>query len=102
MRLLTALIGGWSILMAQVPSSGGLPLYGHRIVNVYPHDAGAFTQALQYLDGYVYEATRLNGRASIRKATPEAGKALHQRTVPGDVFGDGITVRQNDLSDLTR
>ena len=62
MRLLTALIGGWSILMAQVPSSGGLPLYGYRIVNVYPHDAGAFTQGLQYLDGYFYEGTGLNVR----------------------------------------
>ena len=101
MRLLTALIGGWSILMAQVPSSGGLPLYGYRIVNVYPHDAGAFTQGLQYLDGYFYEGTGLNGRSSIRKVTLETGKVLQQRTVPGEFFGEGITVWKNDLFELT-
>ncbi|PYQ79580.1 MAG: glutamine cyclotransferase [Acidobacteria bacterium] len=101
MRLLIALIGGWSILMAQVPSSGGLPLYGYRIVNVYPHDAGAFTQGLQYLDGYFYEGTGLNGRSSIRKVTLETGKVLQQRTVPGEFFGEGITVWKNDLFELT-
>ena len=101
MRLLTALIGGWSILMAQVPSSGGLPLYGYRVVNVYPHDAGAFTQGLQYLDGYFYEGTGLNGRSSIRKVTLETGKVLQQRTVPGEFFGEGITVWKNDLFELT-
>jgi len=101
MRLLIALIGGWSILMAQVPSSGGLPLYGYRVVNVYPHDANAFTQGLQYLDGYFYEGTGLNGRSSIRKVTPETGKVLQQRTVPGEYFGEGITVWKNDLIELT-
>ena len=101
MRLLTALIGGWSILMAQVPSSGGLPLYGYRVVNVYPHDASAFTQGLQYLDGYFYEGTGLNGRSSIRKVTLETGKVLQQRTVPGEFFGEGITVWKNDLFELT-
>ena len=101
MRLLIALIGGWSILMAQVPSSGGLPSYGYRIVNVYPHDASAFTQGLQYLDGYFYEGTGLNGRSSIRKVTLETGKVLQQRTVPGEFFGEGITVWKNDLFELT-
>ena len=101
MRLLIALIGGWSILMAQVPSSGGLPLYGYRVVNVYPHDASAFTQGLQYLDGYFYEGTGLNGRSSIRKVTLETGKVLQQRTVPGEFFGEGITVWKNDLFELT-
>ena len=101
MRLLIALIGGWSILMAEVPSSGGLPLYGYRVVNVYPHDASAFTQGLQYLDGYFYEGTGLNGRSSIRKVTLETGKVLQQRTVPGEFFGEGITVWKNDLFELT-
>jgi glutaminyl-peptide cyclotransferase len=101
MRLLTALIGGWSILMAQVPSSGGLPLYGYRIVKVYPHDASAFTQGLQYLDGFFYEGTGLNGRSSIRKVAPETGKVLQQRMVPGEFFGEGITVWKNDLIELT-
>jgi glutaminyl-peptide cyclotransferase len=101
MRLLIALIGGWSILMAQVPSSGGLPLYGYRVVNVYPHDVNAFTQGLQYLDGYFYEGTGLNGRSSIRKVSPETGKVLQQRAVPGEFFGEGITVWKNDLIELT-
>ena len=101
MRLVTAFVGGW-LLLAQLPTGGGrLPLYGYRVVNVYPHDPNAFTQGLQYLDGFLYEGTGLNGRSSIRKVALETGKVVQQRAVPGEFFGEGITVLKNDLIELT-
>ena len=33
----------------------------HHIVHVYPHDPAAFTQGLEYHDGFLYEGTDLRG-----------------------------------------
>ena len=43
--------------------SPGVPMYGYQIQHVYPHDRGAFTQGLQYVDGALYEGTGLNGHS---------------------------------------
>lgn len=82
-------------------AGGNLPLYGYQIVRAYPHDAAAFTQGLQYVDGVLYEGTGLNGRSSIRKVELETGKVLQKRDVPSEHFGEGITIWKNDLIELT-
>ena len=78
-----------------------VPLYGYQIVRVYPHDANAFTQGLQYADGVLYEGTGLNGRSSIRKVKLETGEVLQKRDVPAQYFGEGITIWKSDLIELT-
>ena len=60
----------------QPPAGSTLPLYGYQLCSVYPHDPKAFTQGLQYLDGFLYEGTGLNGRSSIRKVKLETGEVL--------------------------
>ena len=82
-------------------ASGHLPIYGYQIVRVYPHDARAFTQGLQYLDGVLFEGTGQVGQSSIRKVELATGKVLQQREVPAPHFGEGITVWKNDLIELT-
>ena len=79
----------------------GVQMYGYQIQHVYPHDHGAFTQGLQYVDGALYEGTGRNGRSSIRKVALETGKVLQQRDVSAEYFGEGITVWKNDLIELT-
>jgi len=78
-----------------------VPTFGYQIVNVYPHDRDAFTQGLQYVDGFLFEGTGLNGRSSIRKVKLETGEVLQKRDVPPEFFGEGITVFKNDLIELT-
>ena len=63
--------------------------------------ANAFTQGLQYLDGVLYEGTGLNGRSSIRKVKFETGEVLQQRATRPEHFGEGITIWQTDLIQLT-
>lgn len=79
----------------------GVQMYGYQIQHVYPHDHGAFTQGLQYVNGALYEGTGLNGHSSIRKVALETGKVLQQRDVSAEHFGEGITVWKNDLIELT-
>jgi glutaminyl-peptide cyclotransferase len=78
-----------------------LPTYGYKVQHVYPHDANAFTQGLQYVDGVLYEGTGLNGRSSIRKVKLETGEVLQRRDVPAQHFGEGITVWKTELIELT-
>ena len=39
--------------------------YTYRVKAVYPHDTGAYTQGLFWLDGYLYEGTGQNGRSGF-------------------------------------
>lgn len=101
MRTLAAALAATIMTIPQIPTGSNLPVYGYQIVHVYPHDAKAFTQGLQYLDGVFYEGTGQVGQSSIRKVEVETGKVLQQRDVPPPHFGEGITVWKNDLLELT-
>ena len=85
----------------QPPAGANLPVLGYTVVRAYPHDRDAFTQGLQYLDGFLYEGTGLNGRSSIRKVKLETGEVLQRRDVPAQYFGEGIVVWQSELFQLT-
>ncbi len=84
----------------QQPASN-VPTFGYQIVNVYPHDPQAFTQGLQYVDGFLYEGTGLNARSSIRKVKLETGEVLQKRDLASEHFGEGITIFRNELFELT-
>jgi len=88
-------------LARQQPPAAAMPMQGYQVVRVYPHDPNAFTQGLQYVNGVLYEGTGLNGRSSIRRVELETGKVLQRREVPPTHFGEGITVFNSDLFELT-
>jgi glutamine cyclotransferase len=77
------------------------PRASYSVVRSYPHDHGAFTQGLEYVDGFFYEGTGLNGKSSIRKVKVETGEVVQRRDVSGEYFGEGITVWKSDLIELT-
>ena len=68
---------------------------------MYPHDPEAFTEGLFYLDGFLYEATGLAGKSSVRKVDVRTGKVLQQQDVPEPYFGEGIVAWKNHLIQLT-
>jgi glutamine cyclotransferase len=97
------LIGGaclaWAV--ARDPSPA---VQGYEVVNVYPHDAKAFTQGLVFdAEGQLYEGTGLHGESTLRKVDLKTGipddKAyfsLHQQ-----YFGEGIAVVGDNIFQLT-
>jgi glutaminyl-peptide cyclotransferase len=88
--------------VAQQPStSASLPAYGYTVVHTYPHDPRAFTQGLQYVDGFLYEGTGQNGQSSIRKVKLETGEVVQRRDIAAQYFGEGITVWKSELVQLT-
>jgi glutaminyl-peptide cyclotransferase len=93
------------VLLAQTatipPSTSRVPVYHYTVLHSYPHDSDAFTEGLEYHDGFLYESTGLNGRSSIRKVKIETGEILQQKNVSKDYFGEGITFWKGDLFELT-
>jgi glutaminyl-peptide cyclotransferase len=89
-----------SPLSEQAPSAA-LPLYSYTVVRTYPHDSTAFTQGLQFVDGVLYEGTGLNGKSSIRRVKLETGEVLQRRNLDAAHFGEGITLWQSNIIQLT-
>jgi glutamine cyclotransferase len=85
----------------QRRQSSTAPVTGYTIVKIYPHDPGAFTQGLVFLDGIFYEGTGLNGKSSIRKVKPETGEVLQIQKIDDRYFGEGIAVVGDRLIQLT-
>jgi glutaminyl-peptide cyclotransferase len=77
------------------------PVYGYRIVHAYPHDPEAFTQGLEFHDGFLYEGTGLKGRSTLRKVELESGKVLQEVQLNPEYFGEGITVLDQRIFELT-
>lgn len=77
------------------------PEYTYTIVNVYPHDPDAFTQGLIYHKGVLYESTGLYDKSSLRRVELETGKVLQQIKLDKSYFGEGITLWQDRIIQLT-
>ena len=75
--------------------------YGYEIVHTFPHDPGAFTQGLIFLDGVLFESTGLNGKSSLRKVKLETGEVLQRRDVEEKYFAEGLTEWRGTLIQLT-
>ena len=74
---------------------------GYAVTHVYPHDARAFTQGIEFRDGVLYEGTGLNGQSTLRKVELATGKVLQQIAVPPEYFGEGITTWGETILQLT-
>jgi glutaminyl-peptide cyclotransferase len=73
----------------------------YQVVREYPHDPGAYTQGLIYLDGFLYESTGITGRSSVRKVRLETGEVIRERAVNPRDFGEGLTEWHGRLVQLT-
>jgi glutaminyl-peptide cyclotransferase len=86
---------------AAARAAAPVPEYTYRVVHIYPHDPGAFTQGLEYRAGVLYEGTGLEGRSTLRKVKLETGEVLQQVPVESRFFGEGITVLNQQIVQLT-
>lgn len=77
------------------------PEYHVKVVHSYPHDRTAFTQGFEFHDGKLYEGTGLEGRSSVRVEDLESGKVLRSIDIPKPIFGEGITVLDGHIVEIT-
>ena len=77
------------------------PQFKYEIINKYPHDPEAFTQGLQIHQGILYEGTGLYGKSSLRIVNLETGEILQNIELSQKYFGEGITVFNKKIYQLT-
>ena len=75
--------------------------YTYEIINEYPHDSNAFTQGLEFHNGYLYESTGLNKESSLRKVELETGKVLKKIDLESKYFAEGMTIVDDKIIQLT-
>lgn len=99
--LLTIFIVVAAMYIINTITSPSEQFYSCKIINTYPHDSNAFTQGLVYEDGFLYEGTGREGQSSIRKVEYETGKVIQIYNLPEKYFGEGITIFQDKIFQLT-
>jgi glutamine cyclotransferase len=83
-------------------SDNHIPLhYTYTILNTYPHDTNAFTQGLFFENGTLYESTGLYNQSTLRHVELETGSVLKLHSLPSQYFGEGITMFNNRIIQLT-
>ena len=76
-------------------------LLKYTIVNTFPHDVNAFTEGLEFYRDTLYESTGQKGNSYIRKFDYKTGKIYKQTDLSPEYFGEGITVINNKIFQLT-
>ncbi len=90
-----------ALLAFASTSWAAIPVYGYKIVHVYPHDTSAYTEGLFYKDGFLYESAGQYGESTVRKVQLDTGKVVQLRHLPPQYFGEGIVAWKNRLIQLT-
>ncbi len=103
MILEAILVGACSNIPESSPPTGSdvIPIYTYEVVNIYPHDREAYTQGLVFKDGVLYEGTGRRGHSTLRRVDLKSGAVLQLHKLPAQFFGEGITVYENKLIQLT-
>ncbi|MGF7232417.1 glutaminyl-peptide cyclotransferase [Arachidicoccus sp.] len=73
----------------------------YKVVNVYPHDPNSFTEGFFLHDGQVFESIGLNGHSKLLVYDLKSGKVTQSVTLPSEYFGEGISIVNNKLYQLT-
>jgi glutaminyl-peptide cyclotransferase len=75
--------------------------YTYQIVATYPHDVSHFTQGLEFHDNTLYEGTGQEGSSAIYRLDLKTGKAQKETKLEYQYFGEGITILNNKIFELT-
>lgn len=78
-----------------------IPVYGYKIINVYPHDRTAYTEGLVYDGKTLYESTGLYGKSTLRQVDLKTGRVQKLYRLSDDIFGEGLTLWKDQLIQLT-
>ena len=88
-------------VLPPIGDGEGVARWAVEIIEWFPHDPDAFTQGLEVADGTMYESTGLWGRSSLRTVDAATGNITAQVDLPEDFFGEGLTVVDDAIVQLT-
>jgi glutamine cyclotransferase len=89
------------VLLGNAPVDREPLHYAYNIVDVYPHNETAFTQGLVFEGGSLYESTGLYSQSTLRRLELETGNTAQLHSLPDNFFGEGITIFEDKIIQLT-
>lgn len=81
--------------------SDNVPVISVDPIEKYPHDKKAFTQGFEFHKGTFFEGTGLRGASNLREVNIFTGKVLRSIQLPPEFFGEGITIINGKIYQLT-
>lgn len=79
-------------------------LLNYTVTATYPHDTSAYTEGLEWHDGFLYESTgdiNYSGKSKVVKFNLQTGKVLQEIKLDKKYFGEGITLLNGKLYQMT-
>lgn len=76
-------------------------VYDYKVINTFPHDSKAYTQGLEFHNGFLYESTGHYGKSSLRKVELKTGKVVQKIDLPSQYFAEGMTILNDKIYQLT-
>lgn len=76
-------------------------IYSYEIINEYPHDITSYTQGLEFYNDTLYESTGQYKESKLRQVDYKTGKVLKNIDLPDAFFGEGLTILNNKIYQLT-
>lgn len=73
----------------------------YSVINMYPHDTSSFTQGLVYYKNEMYEGTGQYKESKLKRLDYKTGKVEKQISLDTTLFGEGITILNDTLYQLT-
>lgn len=86
---------------AVVPPLVQVQNMSYQVINVFPHDTTAYTQGLLFFKNELFEGTGMYKESKLRKVDVATGKSKQEVALSPDYFGEGITILQNKIYQLT-
>lgn len=75
--------------------------YQYRVIEAFEHSEQWFTQGLEFHQGLLYESSGLHGQSAVQIRSLDNTQALHHHKLDKRYFGEGITVLNNQVYQLT-
>ncbi len=73
----------------------------YELVNTYNHNPGNWTQGLTFYQGNLYEGTGMTGDSRLIRYRSDFETPGYTRAMANRYFGEGISIHQNTLYQLT-
>ncbi len=76
-------------------------LLSYKIVNVFPHDTLSFTEGLEFYRDTLFESIGQYNKSKLLKTNYKTGAIYKSVDLEGNYFGEGITIINNQIIQLT-
>ena len=86
---------------ASAPAIPPPAVINYSLIKVYPHETSSYTQGLIWQNNTMYEGTGMPGVSKLCTVNLNTGKPIKEIALPDSAFGEGVTLLNNKIYQLT-